>query len=67
MGKTSTEIQKQYHEHKELVQNKVKKLDRLVRHQDDCGSNTELPCKTLVAELPDVPLLDCRMHGGLKS
>ena len=61
-----TEIQKQYHKHDKSVQDKVKKLERSVLHHDDCGTNAELPNETLVAELPWVPLLDCRTHSGLK-
>ena len=66
VGKTSTEIQQQYWEHKMSVQDKVKKLGRPVVHQDGCGSNAKLPGQTLVAELPDIPLLDNRTHSGLK-
>ena len=61
-----TEIQKQCRNHEEAVQSKVKKLDRLIGCEDDCGSNAELP-KTLCAELPDVPPTDHRTHGGLKA
>ena len=65
-GKTLTEIQKQCRKHSKSVQDKVKKLERLVLHHNDCGTNAELPNETLVAELPWVPLPDCRTHSGLK-
>ena len=62
-----TEIQKQCCNHEELVQGKVKKLDRLIGCEDNCAVKAEPPGETLVAELPDVPLLDCRTHGDQQT
>ena len=61
-----TEIQKQHRKHDKLVQDKVKKLERLDSHHDDCGTNAKLPNETLIAELPWLPLLDYRTHSGLE-
>ena len=66
VGKTLTQIQKQYREHDKSVQDKVKKLERLVTYQENCGSNAELPSETLIAELPWIPLLDYKTYSGLK-
>ena len=48
------------------MQDKVKKLERLVLCHDDCGTNAKLPNETLVAELPWLPLLDYKTYSGLK-
>ena len=65
-GDSATEIQQQCREHDKSVQDKVKKLERLVAHHDDCETNAELPNETLIAELPGLQLLDYKTHSGLK-
>ena len=66
VGKTLNEIQKQYREHDMSVQDKVKKLERLVSYQDDCETNDKLPNEALTAELQGLQLLDYKTHSGLK-